>query len=161
MGEPPKQKDLQLSSVRLMENPLILVASPHHPLAREENLHLKNLSNERFVVREQGSGTRSAIERFFASNKLKLTNTLEMSSNEAIKHVVAAGLGLGIISEHTASLELATDTLVALVVEGFPIMRHWHIVMRQGKRLSPPAEAFRKFLLQEAPRYVATNVQLK
>jgi len=161
MGEPPKQKDLQLDSLRLMENPLILVASHHHPLAGLENLHLKDLANERFVVREQGSGTRSAIERFFASNKLALENTLEMSSNEAIKHAVAAGLGLGIISQHTAGLELATDTLVALEAEGFPIMRHWHIVTRRGKRLSPHAEAFREFLLEEAPHYVATNAQLK
>jgi DNA-binding transcriptional LysR family regulator len=161
MGEPPKQKDLQLDSLRLMENPLILVASSNHPLAGLENLHLKDLASERFVVREQGSGTRSAIERFFASNKLALENTLEMSSNEAIKHAVAAGLGLGIISQHTAGLELATNTLIALGAEGFPIMRHWHIVTRHGKRLSPPAEAFREFVLEEAPHYAATNVQLK
>lgn len=161
MGEPPKQKDLQLDSLRLMENPLIIVASPLHPLIELKSLHLKDLANERFVVREQGSGTRSAIERFFASNKLALTNTLEMSSNEAIKHAVAAGLGLGIISQHTAGLELATNTLVTLVAEGFPIARHWHIVTRHGKRLSPPAKAFRGFLLEEAPHYVATNVQLK
>jgi DNA-binding transcriptional LysR family regulator len=157
MGEPPKDKGLQLDSVRLMENPLIMVCSPQHPLGNRAKLHLSDVTGERFVVREIGSGTRSAIERFFDSHGLKLTNTLEMGSNEAIKHAIAAGLGIGIISQHTAGLELETNTLLTLKAEGFPIIRHWHIVTRKGKRLSPAAEAFWDFLLSEAPNYVEND----
>jgi DNA-binding transcriptional LysR family regulator len=73
-----------------------------------------------------------------------------MSSNEAIKQAVQAGLGLGIVSVHTLEMELETGRLVVLDVEDFPIMRHWYLVHRKGKRLSPVARAFRRFVEEEA-----------
>ena len=155
MGEPPQ--GLDLTSERLMENPLVLVASPGHALAGRRRIPLAEVSREQFVVRESGSGTRNAIERFLQAHGLSLAGTLEMSSNEAIKHAVEAGLGLGIVSRHTIELELAAGRLVVLDVEGFPILRHWHIVTRRGKRLSPIARAFRDFLREKAPRYVSAR----
>jgi DNA-binding transcriptional LysR family regulator len=76
---------------------------------------------------------------------------METDTNEAIKQAVQAGMGLGIMSLHTAELELETKRLSVLDVQGFPIMRHWHIVHRKNKRLSSAALAFREFLLKEAP----------
>jgi DNA-binding transcriptional LysR family regulator len=70
-----------------------------------------------------------------------------MTSNEAIKQSVEAGLGLGIVSVHTLELELEAGRLVILDVEGFPILRHWHLVHLKGKRWSPVAQAFNDFLL--------------
>jgi DNA-binding transcriptional LysR family regulator len=75
---------------------------------------------------------------------------MEMSSNEAIKQAVQAGLGLGVLSLHTLELELMLKRLVILDVENFPIMRHWYIVHRQGKRFSAVAEAFEQFVLTES-----------
>jgi transcriptional regulator len=72
---------------------------------------------------------------------------MEMSSNEAIKQAVQAGLGLGILSQQTLELELALQRLVVLPVEDFPIMRHWYLVHRADKRLSPVAQAFKQFVL--------------
>lgn len=70
------------------------------------------------------SGTRIAMERFFAEHNIAVSSSIEMTSNEAIKHAVEAGLGLGLVSAHTARLELQTGGVVILDVEDFPIMRH-------------------------------------
>ncbi|MEZ5476805.1 MAG: LysR substrate-binding domain-containing protein [Thiolinea sp.] len=97
-------------------------------------------------------GTRGAIERHLRQFDLKMQASLEMRSNETIKHAVEAGLGLGIVSLHTIQPELDSQRLVVLDVESFPLQRHWHMVMRKGKRLSPVALAFREFVKAQAPR---------
>lgn len=152
MGEPPK--GLGLKSERFMPNPLVIIAPPDHPLKDKKRLKVNDLKDEKFVVREQGSGTREAIERHFNDAGVCCTTTLEMSSNEAIKHSVSAGFGLGIVSQHTIELELKSNLLATLDVEGFPLQRHWHLVTRKGKAMSPVAEAFRTFLLKEAQNFV-------
>ncbi len=147
MGRPPLEMDLVTEA--FMDNPLVIIAPPDHPLASEKEIPFKRIQQETFVVREQGSGTRIAMERFFAEKGAHLTTGMEMTSNEAIKQAVEAGLGLGIVSIHTLELELETNRLKVLDVELFPIMRHWYIVFRKGKRLSPVAQAFRRFVLEE------------
>ena len=69
-----------------------------------------------------------------------------MGSNEAIKQTVAGGLGLAVLSAHTVTAELALGELVQLDVKGFPLIRHWHVVVPRGKRLSAAATAFREWL---------------
>ena len=90
------------------------------------------------------------MERFFAEKGVRLSTGMEMSSNEAIKQAVQAGLGLGIVSIHTLQLELETRRLAVLDVEHFPILRHWYVVHRQGKRLTPVAQLFKEFVVNEA-----------
>lgn len=150
MGRPPE--GLELEAEAFMDNPLVVIAAPEHPLARERHIPLARLQGEPFVVREQGSGTRNAMERFFAKHGIQLRTSMEMSSNEAIKLAVQAGMGLGIVSIHTLELELETRRLVIPDIEELPILRHWYVVYRKGKRLSPVAQAFREFVLTEAVR---------
>ncbi len=149
MGKPPEGADLETTG--FMENPLVVIAAPDHPLVGEGQVPMERLQQEVFVVREPGSGTRIAMERFFHDQGVTLNTGMEMSSNEAIKQAVEAGLGLGIVSIHTLELELETGRLVTLDAEGFPILRHWYVVHRSGKRLLPAARAFRDFVLTEAP----------
>jgi len=148
MGQPPAE--MALVAERFMENPLVVIAPLDHPLARDREIPLERLRGETFLVREEGSGTRSAMERFFAANNLSLSTAIEMSSNEAIKQGVEAGLGLGLVSLHTLEMELALKRLVVLDVVKFPIMRYWYIVYREGKRLPLVAQSFREFVLKEA-----------
>lgn len=145
MGQVPD--GLDLAATRFLDNPLVVIAPPGHPLARGARVALAELASEPFVVRETGSGTRGAMERFFAARGLALNTSMELSSNEAIKLAVQAGLGLGILSLQTLELELELGRLVVLDVEEFPIMRHWYIVHRADKRLSPVALAFKDFVL--------------
>ena len=148
MGRPPEGLDLVAEP--FTENPLVVIAAPTHPLVATERIPLEWLQQETFVVRERGSGTRTAMERFFAEKRVRLSTGMEMSSNEAIKQAVQAGLGLGIVSIHTLQLELETKRLAVLDVEFFPILRHWYVVHRQGKRLSPVAQLFKEFVTREA-----------
>jgi len=145
MGQVPD--GLGLDAIRFMDNPLVVIAPPDHPLVSKKNISVASLAAESFLVREAGSGTRGAMERFFAARGLEIRSSMEMSSNEAIKQAVQAGLGLGILSLQTLEMELALKRLAVLDVEGFPILRHWYIVHRADKRLSPVAQAFKDFVL--------------
>ncbi len=147
MGKPPLELDVE--STVLMENPLVVIAPPNHPLSNQKTIPLTTLTQESIVVREKGSGTRSAIERFFDLHGISLNVAAEMSASEAIKQAVAAGLSLGIVSLHTIQLELEANKLVILDVENMPIIRHWYLVHHREKRLSPIALAFQKFLLNQ------------
>ena len=153
MGQPPEGMHLVAES--FMENPLVVIAPVNHPLAATKKIPLARLQSETFLVREQGSGTRVAMERFFSQHGIQFQAGMEMSSNEAIKQAVQAGLGLGILSLHTVELELETKRLKVLDVKGFPIMRHWYVVHRKDKRLSTAAQAFKAFLLTEAKQIFA------
>jgi LysR family transcriptional regulator, low CO2-responsive transcriptional regulator len=148
MGQPPAEADVEAEA--FMENPLVIVAPPEHPLARQMKIPLKRLQDEVFLVREPGSGTRIAMERFFSERDIRLKTGMEVGSNEAIKQSVQAGLGLGLLSRATIEQELELKRLTVLDVAEFPIMRHWYLVHRRGKRLSAAAETFKRFALKEA-----------
>ncbi len=150
MGKPPEHLDLEAET--FMDNPLVVIAAPHHRLAGQAHVPLEALREETFVVREAGSGTRIAMERFFEENDIHIQTGMEMTSNEAIKQSVMSGLGLGIVSIHTVAMELETERLAVLDVETFPILRHWYVVHRHGKRLSPVAEEFSQFVLENAAK---------
>lgn len=147
MGRPPEDADLITEP--FADNPLVVIAAPDHPLAGKKSIPLYMLQDQTFVVREQGSGTRTAMQRFFDKHNLRVTSSMEMNENEAIKQAVQAGMGLGVVSIHTIELELETNRLVILDVEDFPIMRHWYLVHRKEKRLSPITQAFKDFVLSE------------
>jgi DNA-binding transcriptional LysR family regulator len=148
MGTPPASMELTAES--FMDNPLVAIAAPSHPLAAQRGIPLGRLPEETFLIRERGSGTRSAIERFFVEHGLLLSSTMEMSSSEAIKQGVEAGLGLGLLSLHTLEMELALKRLVILDVTELPIHRSWYIMHRSGRRLSAVADNFKNFVVEEA-----------
>ena len=148
MGRPPRE--LETVSEPFAENPLVFVAATDHPLAKAKNIEPQQLTEESFLLREPGSGTRAAMERFLADNGVVPQRTVEMTSNETIKQAVMAGMGISFISERTIVLELATGNIARLNVKGTPLKRHWYVVHRAEKRLLPVAQAFHQFLLQES-----------
>lgn len=148
MGKPPDGLDLLAQP--FMDNPLVVIAAPGHPLAGSRDIPLTRLVEEPLVGREQGSGTRSAVERFLLEQGLAFQPAMEMNKNEAIKHAVEAGLGVGVVSLHTVQAELASGQLCVLDVHGFPLKRQWYLVQRQGKRPSPAAQALAEFVINEA-----------
>ena len=108
-------------------------------------------------VREQGSGTRNAMERFFAEHRFEPRITMEMGSNETIKQAVMAGMGLSFLSLHTIGLELKSGLLAIVPVEGTPVVRTWNIVHLRSRVLSPAAEAFRRFMLEHGQAHLAEH----
>ena len=147
MGQPPE--DMELDATPFMSNPLVAIAAPDHALLDARRITLRDLAEQRLIMREPGSGTRNAIERVFRDEGIEPASRTEMTSNEAIKQVVEAGLGIAIVSLHTVELELSVGRLVQLPVENFPVMRKWYIAQRVNKRLSPAAQAFKEFVLAE------------
>jgi len=152
MGQPPEDADLVARA--FLDNPLVVIASPEHPLAAGRQIPLEQLGHQPFITREPGSGTRNAAERHFSRHGVEFNSVMEMSSNEAIKQAVLAGMAVSFLSFHTVSAEVAAGTLKVLDVEGLPMVRRWYVVHRRDKRLSPSGEAFRRFMIEEAGAFV-------
>jgi DNA-binding transcriptional LysR family regulator len=155
LGQPPD--GLDISAEPFLDNPLVVIAAPGHPLAKLKRVKFARLAQETFLSREQGSGTRSAMERVFALHKIQPHISMEMETNEAIKQAVQAGMGLGILSLHSIELELETKRLAMLNVEHFPLLRNWFIAHRSNKRLSGAALVFKDFLLTEAKKIMTAR----
>jgi DNA-binding transcriptional LysR family regulator len=156
MGQPPD--GLDLSYEPFLENPLVLIAPAEHPLAGKQRIPLSELRHENFIMREQGSGTRGSVERFFAERGIEIVTSMDMNTNGAIKQGVEEGLGLAIVSIHTLERELESGRVVVLDVENFPIRRQWYIVQRAGKRLSVVARVFAEFVRGEAHQFVRRDI---
>jgi LysR family transcriptional regulator, low CO2-responsive transcriptional regulator len=156
MGRPPRGLDTEAAP--FARHPIGIIAAPDHPLAGRKRLPLARLAGETFIIRERGSGTRAAMEHVFAERGFKARETLEMSSNETIKQAVMAGMGIAFLSMHTIGLELRARRLALLPVAGLPVMREWYVIHRRGKRLSPAAQAFKSFLLEQGAALIARAV---
>jgi LysR family transcriptional regulator, low CO2-responsive transcriptional regulator len=150
MGAVPDDMPVEIEP--LAYNPLVLVAAPTHRLAGIKNVPIEELGREHFLLREPGSGTRSALESALADAGVPLRVSMQVGNNSAIKQSVAAGLGIALISRVAIDMELETNRLVILDVEGFPIIRQWRLVHVKEKYLSATAKAFKSFLLQHADR---------
>jgi DNA-binding transcriptional LysR family regulator len=148
LGQPSEQMDLWVKP--FLNNPLVVIAPASHPLAASKSISPQRIAEEPFLMREWGSGTRLATEWFFNERGLPLKIRMELGSNEAIKQAVAGGLGIAVLSAHTLALEKIGDELTVLDVQGFPIMRQWHVAHSKGKQLSVVANTFLEFLLQES-----------
>lgn len=144
--------DIDLTSQPFLNNPLVAVARKDHPLANKKNLDLKELNDQSFIMREQGSGTREAITKLFADNDLSVKVKLELGSNEAIKQAIYGGLGISILSEHCLISEGISGELTVLDFKDFPIKRRWFVAYLAGKKLSVIAETFLDYLLEESPK---------
>jgi DNA-binding transcriptional LysR family regulator len=156
MGRPPR--GLETEAAAFAKHPIAVIAAPDHALAGRRRLPIEALAGETFIIRERGSGTRNAMEHVFAERGFRARETLEMSSNETIKQAVMAGMGIAFLSTHTIGLELRAGRLVLLAVTGLPVMREWYVIHRRGKRLSPAAQAFKSFLLEQGAALIERAV---
>ncbi len=151
MSRPPD--DIDLEDDVFLPNPLVLIVSRSHPLARQRGLQLSALRGTRFILREQGSGTRLATDAHFRKQRFAPAQRLELGSNEAVREAVAGELGVAVISVHALAERPASQGVAILDVQGFPIQSQWHIVYPRGKRLSPIAQVFRQHLVAQAGQW--------
>jgi DNA-binding transcriptional LysR family regulator len=157
MGRPPRE--LETVAEPFAKHPLVLIASPRHPLASKRRIKLAQLATEHFLIREEGSGTRASMERVFRERGVPIQVSMEVTSNETIKQAVMADMGISFISSHTVGLELAAGKLVVLDVVGLPIVRDWYVIHLRDKRLAPIPTAFRTFLLEHGARIIHKAVE--
>ncbi|PVZ10491.1 MULTISPECIES: LysR family transcriptional regulator [unclassified Pseudomonas] len=142
-------QDMGLDFLPFLNNPLVALAPPEHPLCRRKQLKLRELESETLLLREQGSGTRQACEEFFKEKRVHFSQTLEVASQEAQKECVIAGLGIALMTRHAASLELRTGVLQELPVDELPIYRSWCVVKSKLRRQSPVSMAFLTFIREQ------------
>ncbi|QFU77211.1 LysR family transcriptional regulator [Halioglobus maricola] len=144
---------LDINHFPFLPNPLVVVANKEHALAKKKQLGLSQLSEERMLLRGQGSGSRLALDEFLTAQNIKLNRTMELDSSEAIRLSVKAGIGVGVLSAY-ALVNAHTEGLVKLNVKGFPLTTHWHIIHRRQKKLSTVAASFLQFVLDEAEQHL-------
>lgn len=155
MGRPPAE--LKTVSTAFAKHPMAFLVSPKHALmkaALERPVTMEELSQQRILVRERGSGTRSTIERLFKDAGLPLRIGSELSSNEAIKHMCAAGFGVAFLSMHTCVLEMEAGVLALLPMERNPIERDWYVMHLAARQLPQVALAFERFLVERGQQEI-------
>lgn len=150
MSTPPA--DMDLVDEVFMANPLVVIAATASPLVKQKNLALHDLADQRFILREKGSGTRMAVDNYFKAAKFQPNLRLELGSNEAIKESVAGGLGISVVSSHALHGHQREHGVRVVSIEEFPLASNWHVVHPKGKQLSPIAAVFKAHLLASASK---------
>jgi DNA-binding transcriptional LysR family regulator len=145
MGSPPGRFEGQAEDFAAL--PLGIVAAPEHELAQARAIPPAALADYEFIVRESGSGTRAALERYIREQRLELPRQREASSTDSVKQAVMANFGLAFLSLHAAALELRGGLLVALDVVGLPVWRRWFVVDVAADAMRHEVRALRRFIL--------------
>ena len=157
MGRPPVE--LKTDSTAFAKHPMAFLAAPGHPLMKGARPTMAALSETRMLVRERGSGTRATIERLFKDAQLPLRIGSELSSNEAIKQMCAAGFGVAFLSMHTCVLELNAGVLQLLPMANNPIERDWYVMHLASHQLPQVAMAFEQFLVERGQQEILARLR--
>ncbi len=150
MSQVPEHLDVKTQA--FLDNSLVVIAPADHPLANQINIPIERLSQEPFIMREPGSGTRRAVQNLLDEHGIKVKVKLELGSNEAIKQAIAGGLGISVLSRHTLLSD--TSEFSILDVQEFPIQRMWYIVHPSGKQLSIVARTYYDYLVDAAQKFI-------
>ena len=147
---------LKLETIQLMKNKLYLVAKKGHPLT-EKRITRSAISKMPLIFREQGSATRAAMENFLTQAQIPATKKITLTSNEAVKQAVIAGLGFSVLPLIGIKNALANGDLEIIPMKGLPLITNWNLVWLSSKKLSPTAEAFKKYILEHKNDIIEHN----
>ena len=149
------EDDDNLVFMPILENELIPVVWPGHPLLSEQAPTLEDLAQHYLLMREPGSGVRTAFEQLAAEQDVSLAHTMELGTNEAIKQGVMAHLGVAILPRLAVKLELASGLLDELPLPGFPLRRSWCTVYPRDRFPTPVTELFLRFVRERLGEFSA------
>ena len=155
VGERPHQHSDELEMIDYVEDEIVLVAAPSHPIAQISSLTAQRVVNEGLIVREVGSATRQTAERHLESLGVSPEIALELGSNEAVKQAAAAGGGIGVVSRLGVAAEEMAGVLTVLQVKGWDCRRPLTLVYPKDRYLSPAQRAFIGFLIDRTPAGVS------
>jgi len=156
MGQVPSKVDVGVYP--FIDNKLVVAASPNHPMAKARGISLETLSRERIIMREKGSGTRQLLENLFTGRGIQINPYMELGSSEAIKQCVMAGLGVALLSQHNLQMELASNYVTILPVNGFPLVRSWYAVHQKNKKMSVIPKAFLDVIRKEGENILMSGL---
>ncbi len=147
-ANPPEE--IEAVTQVILPNPMVAYAYADHHLVKQRKIPFSRFSSEPFLIREAGSGTRMIASKIFQDNGYTPKIRMELSTNEAIKQAIIAGLGVSIMSRYTLGLDMSHEKLAVLDVEGLPIERNWVFAYPVGKQLSIIAQGFMDFTRKTA-----------
>lgn len=157
MGTPPRE--FRTNAARFARHPMAFIASPNDPLMKKKRVTLPDIMEANLLVRERSSGTRNAVEKLFKEAGYPLRIGSELSSNEAIKRMVAAGLGVAFLSVHACSLEFEAGLVKMLPMEENPVEADWHIMHLVDKPIPKVAAAFQDFVIENGQEVVRQQLE--
>ncbi|MFN4150944.1 MAG: LysR substrate-binding domain-containing protein, partial [Candidatus Sericytochromatia bacterium] len=131
-----------------MQNKLFLVGNMEEDFSKKKNIEAI-LQNRPLLFRESGSGTRQTMERFIDQNAIKIEKKMELTSNEAIKQAILAGLGYSIMPLIGIRKEIQNNELQIIPLKGLPIKTNWSLIWVKGKNHNPAALAYLDYLKKE------------
>lgn len=137
-------KKLNIDRIELMKNTLFFIANKEYKTSKK--LILEELNKSLFIFREQGSATRLAMERYLIKHKITVQKKMELTSNEAVKQAVIAGLGISIMPVIGIKNELQKGDLQIIEIIDLPIETNWNLIWLKSKNLSSVAKAFKKHI---------------
>ncbi len=144
---------LKIDRIELLQNKLFLVGNKQ--LAKEgKHIDSKDLEKLTLIFREKGSATRSAMQEFIDKNQLNIKKEIELTSNEAVKQAVIAGLGYSIMPLIGIKNELQNKDLYIIPLKQLPITTEWNLIWLQNKKFSPAAKAYKDYLEQNKSRLI-------
>ncbi len=153
-------KKLKINRIELMKNQMFFVGGKDYKTS-ETPLQLKNLNQSLFLFRENGSATRLAMEKYLVKHKIEIHKKMELTSNEAIKQAVIAGLGISIMPIIGIHEALKNGDLKILNIKDLPIETNWNLIWLKSKNLSNVAKAFKDYIIENKDEIIANNFQLK
>ena len=138
----------------VLEDQLVIITSPDHPLTHKQTLAPPDLRDELLIMHETGSAPRKAIEEYIRKNDLSVKIHLEISSNHAIKRAVEDGLGIALISRRVAIEEIRAGRLAAIPLSDPSMIRKYYMVHHKDKYLSEPLQSFIDEVFKWAAEYL-------
>jgi DNA-binding transcriptional LysR family regulator len=148
----------EMDMVTLMKNKLYLVGSKS-PLTKDGNIKKSDFEKLPFIFREKGSATRKAMVDFLQANGIRTGKRMELTSNEAVKQAVIAGLGYSVMPIIGLKNELNNGALKILPVKGLPISTSWNLIWLTSKKFSPIAEAYLEYVKEEKDAIIKEKFQ--
>lgn len=144
---------LNIEQLDLLQNKLYLVGNTEKKI--KKGIKTKDLFKDLpLIFREKGSGTRQTMERFIEQNNLSVLNKMELTSNEAVKQSLLAGLGYSIMPLIGIRNELHNNELQIISIKGLPIKTTWSLIWLKGKKHSPVSKSFLEYLKKEKAQIV-------
>ena len=149
-------KKLRINRIELMKNKLYLVAKKGY-FDTNKKVTKKDLEDFMFIFRENGSATRLAMEQFLIKNNIKINRKMELTSNEAIKQAILAGLGVSIMSLIGLRDSLQKGDLEIIPMSKLPIITNWNLIWLKSKNLSTVAKAFKMHIENHKESIIREN----
>lgn len=157
MGTPPRE--FPTSASRFARHPMTFFVAPGHALLKQETVTLDEITGHNLLVRERGSGTRAAVERLYEEQGVPLAIGSELSSNEAIKQMTAAGLGVAFLSKHACTLEMRNRLLTTLMVPGGEVQGEWHVMHKSTRAIPTVAASFHEFMVEHGQQVISEELE--